>query len=149
MHHAPDGTPMRGLLPAELIDLTPNVWTEPFWAATAEHRLVVPRCRACGTYRFPPTPFCFRCRAQTVDWVEQSGTGVIYAFTVIRHAVIPPVVDALPLIAAVVELPETNGCRMIANIVDATSDDVYVGRKVHIGWYDVRAGTTIPVFRLA
>ena len=35
---------MKGVLPAELIQLTPNEWTEPFWRAAAEHRLVVPRC---------------------------------------------------------------------------------------------------------
>ena len=139
---------MRGVLPPDVIGLTPNVWTEPFWLATAEHRLVIPRCTACATYRFPPSPFCPHCRAQDVEWIEHDGTGEIYSFTVIRHAVIPAMKDSLPLVAAVVELPGT-GCRLVGNVVDVAPEDVRIGMAVRVDWYDVREGTTIPVFRVA
>ena len=43
--------PTAKLPPEELIYLTPDVWTTPFWEAAAEHRLVIPRCTSCGTYR--------------------------------------------------------------------------------------------------
>src|SRR5262245_50181837 len=139
---------MKGVLPPELIGLTPNAWTEPFWQAAAEHRLVVPRCTVCGTYRLPATPFCFACRAQAVEWVEQSGDGEIYSFTVIRHPVIPNVADALPLVAAVVELPDTGGCRLVGNVVDVDPADVAIGLPVRVDWYDAWPDATIPVFRL-
>jgi hypothetical protein len=138
---------MNGVLPADLIVLKPDPWTEPYWRATAEHRLVVPRCTACGTYRFPPTPFCFNCRTQEVDWVEHDGAGEIYSFTVIRHAVITPVADSLPLVAAVVELPGTGGCRIIGNVVDVDPEAVTIGMPVRVDWYDVATDTTVPVFR--
>src|SRR5206468_3872515 len=77
---------MRGLTPAGVIHLTPNVWTEPFWTATAQHRLVLPRCTACAAYRFPPTPFCWRCRAQDVDWIEHDGHGTRDADRCARRA---------------------------------------------------------------
>ncbi|MET1001761.1 MAG: Zn-ribbon domain-containing OB-fold protein [Acidimicrobiia bacterium] len=137
-----------GVPPAEVIHLTPSVWTEPFWTATAEHRLVLPRCTACGAYRFPPSPFCPRCRAQDVEWIEHDGNGEIYSFTVIRHAVIPAMKDSLPLVAAVVELPGT-GCRLIGNIVDIEPEAVRIGMAVRVDWYDVRDGCTIPIFRVA
>jgi uncharacterized OB-fold protein len=140
---------MQGVLPPDVIQLTPNEWTEPFWLAAAEHRLVVPRCTACGAYRFPPTPFCWNCRAQEVEWVEQPGDGTIYSFTVVRHAVIPDVKAALPVVAAVVELPDTGGCRVIGNVVDCTPEDVTIGAPVTLDWYDVREGTSVPIFRLA
>ncbi len=139
---------MNGVLPGDLIQLSPSPSTEPFWAATAQHRLVVPRCTTCGTFRLPPSPFCWKCRAQGLDWVEHVGNGTVYSYTVIRHAVIPPVRDALPLVAAVIELPNTNGCRLVANIVDCEPQDVRIGAPVTLDWYDVRDGTTIPVFRL-
>ena len=138
----------RGVLPPDIIALTPNVFTEPFWNATAEHRLTLPRCTSCGTYRFPPSPFCWKCRAQDVEWVDHDGAGTVYSFTVIRHAVIPQVRDALPLIAAVVELPGTGGCRLIGNVVDCEPEAVRIGAPVTLDWYDVREGTSIPVFRL-
>jgi len=139
----------RGVLPPEIIHLTPNVWTQPFWDAAAEHRLVIPRCTACGAHRLPPTPFCWRCQAQEVDWVEHDGAGEIYSFTVVRHAVIPDVRDALPVVPAVVELPGTDGCRLIGNVVDVEPEAVKIGLPVTLDWYDVREGTAVPIFRLA
>jgi uncharacterized protein len=141
--------PPRGVLPPDIIFLTPNVFTEPFWAATAEHRLLLPRCTSCATYRFPPSPFCFACRAQAVEWLEHDGHGTLYSYTVVRHAVIAEVAAALPVIAGVVELPGTGGVRLIANIVDCEPDAVAIGAAVELEWYDVREGTTIPCFRLA
>jgi uncharacterized OB-fold protein len=139
---------MRGVVPADVIALSTSPATEPFWRAASEHRLVLPRCTACATYRFPPSPFCFHCRAQSVDWIEHDGAGTIYSFTVIRHAVIPSVADALPLIAAVVDLPGTNGCRIVGNVVDCDPADVRIGLAVTLDWYDVRAGESVPVFRV-
>jgi uncharacterized OB-fold protein len=139
----------RGVLPPDIIALTPNVFTEPFWNATAEHRLMLPRCTACSTYRMPPSPFCFACRSQDVEWVEHDGRGTLYSFTVVRHAVIPEVAAALPVVAGVVELPNTGGIRLVASIVDCEGEAVTIGAAVELVWYDVREGTTIPCFRLA
>ena len=137
---------MTGVPPPDVISLSPSPSTEPFWAAAAEHRLVLPRCVACGTFRFPPTPFCWKCRAQDVDWVEHDGRGEIYSFTVIRHAVIPEVREALPLVAAVVDLPGTDGCRLIGNVVDCEPESVRIGAPVELRWYDVREGVSVPCF---
>jgi hypothetical protein len=140
---------MRGVPPVDIIGLSVSPSTEPFWRAAAEHRLVVPRCTTCGTFRFPPSPFCFHCRAQDVEWIDHDGAGEIYSFTVIRHAVIPQVAEALPFVAAVVELPETNGCRLVGNVVDCDPAEVRIGLAVTLDWYDVRAGESVPAFRLA
>ncbi len=140
---------MKGLTPESVIHLTPNVWTQPFWDAAAEHRLVIPRCTSCGAHRLPPSPFCWRCRAQHVEWDEHDGHGTLYSFTVVRHAVIPDVRAALPLIAGVVELDGIEGGRLVGNVVDCEPADVRIGARVTTDWYDVRAGETVPVFRLA
>jgi uncharacterized OB-fold protein len=81
--------------------------------------------------------------------VAHDGRGEIYSYTVVRHAVIPDVRDALPVIAAIVELPGTNGCRLVGNVVDCEVADVAIGQPVTVDWYDVRDGTTVPCFRLA
>ena len=141
-------TPPRGVLPADVIRVVVNEWTAPFWQAAAEHRLVVPRCAACGAYRFPPTPFCWVCRSQAVDWIDHDGRGTVYSFTVIRHAVIADVRDALPVVAAVVELDGTDGCRLVGNVVDCGPEDVRIGARATVDWYDVRDGESVPVFRL-
>jgi uncharacterized OB-fold protein len=143
-----DATVLR-LPPEELIQLTPDAWTAPFWEAAANHRLVVPRCTACHTFRFPPSPFCWRCRAQTVDWVERPGRGTVYSFTVVWHPILPDLVDTVPYAPAVVELPDTDGVRIVGALTDASPSDARVGLPVELVWRDVRDGVTVPTWRPA
>jgi uncharacterized protein len=135
--------------PAELIHLTPDVWTQPFWDAAAEHRLVVPRCTSCGTFRLPPSPFCWHCQTQDVDWVEQPGRGTVYSFTIVWHPLLPDLADSVPYVPAVVELPDTDHCRLVGAMVDVELADVRIGMDVELVWRDVREGTSVPTWRPA
>lgn len=139
---------MPGTPPADLVRILRDPFTEPFWAAAAEHRLVLPRCGACGTHRFPPSPFCFVCRSEATEWEDHPGTGTIFTYTVVRHPVIPDLAEHLPLIAAVVELDGLPGIRLVGNVLDVEPEAVAVGRAVTVDWWDVRDGDTVPVWRL-
>jgi uncharacterized OB-fold protein len=139
---ARSGTP-----PAELAVLTPDSWTEPFWQAAAEHRLTIPRCRDCGTYRMPPSPFCWKCQSSAMEWVEHSGEGAVYSFTVVRHPVIPQVADAVPYVVAVVALADAGDVRLISNIVDVDPNAVTIGMPVMLVWDDVADDVAVPRFR--
>lgn len=145
-----DGPTVPLRLPAaDLIHLTPDVWTEPFWAAAAAHRLVVPRCTQCGTFRFPPSGFCWRCQAQAVDWVERPGRGTVFSFTVVWHPVLPDLADSVPFAPAVVELPDTDHVRVVGALTDATTAEPRIGLDVELVWRDVRDGETVPTWRPA
>jgi uncharacterized OB-fold protein len=135
------------LPPEELISLTPDVYTQPFWDAALEHRLTIQRCTACGTFRLPPTGFCWKCRSQDVEWVELEGRGTVYSFTVVWHPLLPDFADSVPYVPAVVELPDTNGCRLIGAMADVATEDVKVGMEVELVWRDVRDGVTVPTWR--
>jgi len=139
----------QGALPADFAEIGPDSWTEPFWLAAREHRLTVPRCTNCGTFRFPPGPFCHECQHQDVEHVEMSGTGTIYTYTIARHPVVPTLADSVPYAVAVIELDGAPGVRMIANIVDSDVELVRIGTRVELAWDDVNAEVTIPRFRLA
>jgi uncharacterized OB-fold protein len=140
--------PFAKLPPAELIALTPDVFTAPFWDAARDHRLVVPRCTSCGTFRFPPSAFCYVCRTQEVEWVEQEGRGTLYSYTVAWHPLLPDVSDAVPYIPAVVELPDT-GVRIVANLVDVRPSEVRIGMALALVWRDVHDDVTVATFRPA
>ena len=88
----------------------------------AEHRLVLPRCTNCGTFRFPPVAVLLRRAAhQEVEWIEHDGDGEIYSFTVMRHAVIPEVADALPIVIGGGRAARTRtACRLSATSSTAT-----------------------------
>jgi uncharacterized OB-fold protein len=139
----------QGALPAEFAEIGPDSWTKPFWLAAREHRLTVPRCTNCGTFRFPPGPFCPQCQHQDVDHVEVSGARTVYTYTVARHAVVPALAGSVPYAVVVVELDGAPGVRMIANIVESDPDQVSIGSHVELVWDDVDPDVTIPRFRLA
>lgn len=105
----------------------PDPESAPYWAAAAEGRLVVQHCGRCGAHQLYPRPFCLSCRGP-VEWIEASGRGTVYSFTVIRQNYSRPFRDWIPYVVALVDLEE--GPRMMTNVVGIDPDDVQVGMAV-------------------
>jgi uncharacterized OB-fold protein len=137
------------LPPNEMVQLEPDRWTEPFWTAASEHRLVCARCSTCGTWRLPPSPFCGSCRSHELEWHEVDGHGPLYTFTVIHHAVLPSLRDHVPYAVGLVSLPDAGGVRLHGNLVDVDSDDLRVDLPMELVWDDIREGVTVPRWRPA
>jgi uncharacterized OB-fold protein len=137
-----------GVFPTNQSDPYADDYTQPFWDAALEGRLVAPRCKECGTFRLPPGPFCFVCQHQEVDWIELPGTGTIYTYTVVRHALSPQLAEVVPYVTAVIELDGATGAgsRMIANVVDCDPESVAIGDRVRIAWDRVSDTLALPRF---
>ncbi len=133
--------------PPEAIVIRPDTWTEPFWAAAAEHRLVCARCADCGRYRMPPGPFCPACRSQALEWPELGGRGTIFSYTVVHHPVTAALRDAVPYAVAAVTLPDAPGARLVGNLVGIDSETLGIGLEVQVEWADIREGVSVPRFR--
>ena len=133
--------------PPEMARLNPDRFTEPFWQAATEHRLVCARCVGCGTFRMPPAPRCHVCQSADTEYVDLPGTGQLYSYTVIHKAVIPTLADRVPYVVAVVQLDGAPGARLVTNLVDVDTDEVSIGMPVQVAWDDVAAGVTLPRFR--
>lgn len=128
------------------VGIGPDRWTQAFWDAAREHRLVIARCGDCGRFRSPPTPYCPRCRSQNVAWTELPGTAEVYTFTVVRHPPSPAVAASVPYVIAIVRLDGADGTKLMTNIVNCSLDDLRVGMKVHVVWDDVSPELTVPRF---
>ena len=135
--------------PSGLFTIATSQWTEPFWTAARAHRLVAPRCGACGHVRMPPTPFCPCCRSQQLEWVELSGRGYIFSYTVVTKALMPEMEHAVPYVPAVIELPDADRVRLVSNVVGAPLDRIRIGRAVELLWDDISEDLSVPRFRLA
>jgi uncharacterized OB-fold protein len=133
--------------PPDLFKLATNAWTQPFWDAAAQHRLVVAQCGTCGTCRMPPTPFCPACQSQQIDWKTLSGLGEIYTYTIVDRAILPGMADHLPYVPAVITLEGGGGVRLISNVLDVELADLAIGMPVHVVWDDLREGVAVPRFR--
>jgi uncharacterized OB-fold protein len=130
-----------------LIKLAVDQWTEPFWLAGKEHRLVAPRCEECGTFRMPPSPFCPSCRSQRIDWVQLSGHGIVYSYTICDRSPFPGEVENFLFVPVIVELPDAQGVRLVSNLIDIEVQDVKVDLPVEIVWGPNADGWRVPLFR--
>jgi uncharacterized OB-fold protein len=139
----------KGVFPSILKETHANALTEPFWEAARQERLVAPRCTNCGTFRLPPSPYCFNCQHREVEWVDLPGTGKIVSYTVVRHPLHPDLADACPYVSGVVDLDGTQGAgaRMLVNIIDCDPDAVRIDDPVEIVWEHVNDDMTTPRFR--
>jgi uncharacterized protein len=129
-------------LPAPAPQVSPE--TETFWAATADGRLVLPRCRACGQTFWYPRGLCPHCGATEIEWLDASGQGTIYSFTVIRRGE-GAYREATPYVLAYVELAE--GPRVLTNVVECEPDAVQVGQAVEVVFHATGEGPALPRFR--
>ncbi|MEX1103749.1 MAG: Zn-ribbon domain-containing OB-fold protein [Dehalococcoidia bacterium] len=123
----------------------PNPISQPFWDATREHRLLIQRCANGHTFYYPRS-HCPECLSNELSWVEASGKGTLYSFTVARRATSPDFEPDVPYVIAAVELAE--GPRMTSMLVEANVDAVAIGTPVELVWDDeVSEELSIPCFR--
>ncbi len=123
---------------------TPTPESKPYWDATAEGKILLPRCDDCGTVIWYPRTTCPECMSTNVSWFEASGRGTIYSFAVVRRQG-GPWRDALPYVLAYVELDE--GPRVLTNIVDSL--ELEVGQRVEAVFHDTGQSNALVRFRPA
>lgn len=122
----------------------PDAETEPFWAAARDGRLAIQRCRACERPFVYPRSACPRCWSAELEWIDASGRGSVYSFTVIRHNDVPPFREMVPYVVALVDLEE--GVRLTANIVGCRPEEVRVGMPVEVSYQRLTGEITLPQF---
>ncbi len=66
-----------------------NLETQHFWDAAADGKLLIKKCTACGEPHFYPRTHCPFCFSDKTEWVEASGKGTVYTYSVMRRAPIP------------------------------------------------------------
>jgi uncharacterized protein len=123
----------------------PTAESARFWEAAKAHKLLLPRCNACGRFWFPPSQRCAHCLSTDFDWQEASGRGRIYSFVVFHRVYHPAFESDVPYAVAIVELDE--GPRLLANIVGTPPDDVRCDAHVRVIFED-RGEVTIPQFAM-
>lgn len=132
-------------LPAPSPPVPPEL--ENFWAATADGKLMLAKCELCMTIIWYPRNFCIACGSRSVAWVEASGRGTVYTFTVVRTNAAPGYQNATPYVVAYVELDE--GPRVMTNVVGCDPDLVTIGMKVQLRFHDTGEGTSLYRFEPA
>ena len=119
-------------------DPSMNMETEAYWQAAKEGKLLVKKCDDCGEIHFFPRAICPHCQSSNTSWLESSGKGVIYSYSVVRRAPIPYAI-------AYVTLEE--GVSMLTNLVDCDFDALAVNQPVEVVFRKSEGGESLPMFK--
>lgn len=115
-----------------------NLETERYWNAAKEGKLLLKRCNDCGEVHHYPRAICPRCLSSATEWVQASGRGRIYSYSVMRRVPVPYAI-------AYVTLDE--GVTMMSNIVECDFDQLAISQLVEVTFRTTTGGESIPVFR--
>ena len=120
--------------------------SKPFWDGVAEKRLMLKACRACGKPHFYPRELCPHCGSDDLDWIEASGEGEIYSYTICHRPAGPAFADDAPYVIAIVALDE--GPRMMTQI-NGSREALAIGRRVKVDYQKVNDDFMLPFFVIA
>ncbi len=118
----------------------PDGLDRPYWEANARHELVAQRCRACKGWQWGPEWICHRCHSFEVGFERVSGRGRIFSWERVWHPVHPALVNGVPYVVVLVELPDAGNVRMIGNLLGDPKQPVAIGSEVEAVFEDHRDG---------
>ena len=114
-----------------------NQETRPFWEAAGRGRLLIKTCASCGQPHYYPRSICPFCGSDATEWLQASGRGTIYSYSVMRRV-------PVPYALAYVTLDE--GVTMMTNIVDCDLDAIRIGQRVQVLFKPSEGGPPVPMF---
>jgi uncharacterized OB-fold protein len=114
-----------------------NPETKAFWDGTAQGKLLIKKCRACGQSHYYPRALCPFCLSDATEWQPTAGTGTLYSYSVMRRAEVPYAI-------AYVTLDE--GPTMMTNLVDCDFDALRIGQRVKLVFTPTEGGPPVPTF---
>jgi uncharacterized protein len=117
--------------------------TRFFWEGAKGGKLLIQRCKACGSLRHPPGPVCPSCHSFEWDTLTASGRGTVYSFVVMHYPEVPPFEYPNPV--ALIELEE--GTRLVAQLVGVKPEEVTIGQAVQVEFNTFDGDTVLPQFR--
>ncbi len=122
-------------------------WGMPFWEGTRQGKLMIQRCSDCGKNIFYPRLVCPHCFSDNVGWVQASGRGTVYSYTVVQNNAPSAFLADIPYVVAVIRLEE--GVQMLSNIVGCDFNDLRCDMPVEVTFEKLTDEFTLPKFRPA
>ena len=123
----------------------PDEASKPFFDGAKEHQLMVQKCSTCGTIIWPVKSRCDNCLAATVSWIQASGKGTLYSFTLMHQVYHAGFATETPYNIAQVDLAE--GLRIITNIVNCPNSELQIGMSLEVTFEDVSDEVALPKFK--
>lgn len=113
----------------------------PYWEALRRHEFLLPRRTDTGKFFLPiraiaPGPF---------EWAPAKHEATIISFSWVHRQPSEGYAPELPYVLAVVALDD--GPQLMANIVDATEEEVRIGARVRLVFEERAEGSVVAQFK--
>jgi len=119
-------------------------WNKPFWAACAEGRLTLQRCKTTGKCFFPPAPVSPFTGRPDWEWITASGRGMLWSYVVFHQSYFPGMRDELPYPVVMVKLDE--GPYLLTNLDGLEPEDLKIGMRLAVRFPGGPEGFVLPQF---
>jgi uncharacterized OB-fold protein len=130
----------------------PDEASAPFFAGALEGKLMLLRCRACGTFMSPTAylgvpvrPRCVHCFAARLEWAPSTGRATLYSFAIMHQLYDEAFAADLPYNIAVVETEER--VRLTTQVVDCLNEQLEIGMALEVVFERRSEDVAIPKFR--
>jgi uncharacterized protein len=137
--------------PAKLVPV-PDDASAAFFDGALQGRLMLLRCRACGTFmsptgylRVPRRPRCVGCFSAELEWAASSGRATLYSFAIMHQLYDEAFAAEIPYNIAVVETEE--GVRLTSQVVDCPGDQLEIGMPLEVTFERMSDDVAVPKFR--
>jgi uncharacterized protein len=125
----------------------PDEASRPFFEGAREHRLMIQQCTTCGAVMWPVASRCDNCLNPTVCWVQASGKGTLYTFSLMHQVYHAGFASEVPYNVAQVDLEE--GLRVISTIVGCSNAELRIGMALEVTFADITDAVSLPKFQPA
>jgi uncharacterized OB-fold protein len=103
--------------------------TRPFWDGVGASEIRLPRCSACGIYRWYPLPVVEHGDGGYFEWTPVATTGTIFTHTTVRRPFLPGASKAdVPYTVILVELDGVPGVRFVGRLREG--EEPAIGTRV-------------------
>ena len=138
----------------DILPRTDDRDTAGFWKAALEERLVVQECDDCGHLRFPPHPYCPKCRCATHSWHQVSGYGRIWTYAIAHKPTASAFAARTPYPIGYIALEDHPSIRMTGNFVTGPEaeidsvphDQIKIGARVKVLFRKMAEDVALPLW---
>jgi uncharacterized OB-fold protein len=120
--------------------------TQEFWERSNARELVIQRCTECATFYHPPVALCPNDCSASLVFESVSGSGHVYAFSIIHDTRSPAFDQFTPYVHATVTLDDAPAVIMTTNLPGVPLSDVAIGMAVEVDFEEIAPGILIPQF---
>ena len=136
-------TQLNDTLDVKRLPPPPRTFSQPYWDATREKKLLIQYDPRNKKYQFFPRANSIYDGRGGLEWREVSGKGEIFTFTIARRAR-EPFRGHEPFLIAMVILNE--GVNVMANIVHCPLEKMRIGLRVKPFWAPLSDGRNLLLF---